>query len=36
MLLSFMKKNNFIITSENMDKNTNEREYTKTWKRLDS
>ena len=31
--IRFYKKNNFIITSENIDKNTNEIEYTMTWKR---
>ena len=34
--IRFYEKNNFIITSENIDKNTNEIEYTMTWKRLDS
>ena len=34
--ISFYEKNNFIIASENIDKNTNEIEYTVTWKRLDS
>ena len=29
--IKFYEKNNFIITSENMDKNTNEIEYTMTW-----
>lgn len=29
--IKFYKKNNFIITSENIDKNTNEIEYTMTW-----
>ena len=31
--ISFYEKNNFIIASENIDKNTNEIEYTMTWKR---
>lgn len=31
--IRFYKKNNFIITSENIDKNTSEIEYTMTWKR---
>ena len=31
--IKFYEKNNFIITSENIDKNTNEIEYTMTWKR---
>ena len=30
--IRFYEKNNFIITSENIDKNTNEIEYTMTWK----
>lgn len=29
--INFYKKNNFIITSESIDKNTNEIEYTMTW-----
>ena len=29
--ISFYKKNDFIITSENIDKNTNEIEYTMIW-----
>lgn len=29
--INFYKKNNFIITSENIDKNTDEIEYTMTW-----
>lgn len=29
--IKFYEKNNFIITSENIDKNTNEIEYTMTW-----
>ena len=29
--IKFYKKNNFIITSENIDKDTNEIEYTMTW-----
>lgn len=31
--IKFYEKNNFIITSENIDKNTNEIEYTMTWKK---
>ena len=31
--IKFYEKNNFIITSENMDKNTNEIEYTMTWRK---
>ena len=31
--IKFYEKNNFIITSENIDKNTNEIEYTMNWKR---
>ena len=31
--IRFYEKNNFIITSENMDKNTNEIEYTMTWRK---
>ena len=31
--IKFYEKNNFIITSENIDKETNEIEYTMTWKR---
>lgn len=31
--ISFYEKSNFIIASENIDKNTNEIEYTMTWKR---
>lgn len=31
--ISFYEKNNFIIVSENIDKNTNEIEYTMTWKK---
>lgn len=31
--ISFYEKNNFIIASENIDKNTNEIEYTMTWKK---
>lgn len=31
--INFYKKNDFIITSESIDKNTNEIEYTMTWKR---
>lgn len=31
--INFYKKNDFIITSENIDKDTNEIEYTMTWKR---
>ena len=31
--IMFYEKNNFIITSENIDKNTNEIEYTMNWKR---
>lgn len=30
---SFYEKNNFIIASENIDKSTNEIEYTMTWKK---
>lgn len=30
--ISFYKKNGFIITSENIDKDTDEIEYTMTWK----
>ena len=30
---NYNEKNNFIITSENMDKNTNEIEYTMTWRK---
>ena len=29
----FYEKNNFIITSKNIEKNTNEIEYIMTWKR---
>ena len=29
--IKFYEKNNFIITSENIDKDTNEIEYTMTW-----
>jgi len=29
--IKFYKKNHFVITSENIDKNTNEIEYTMTW-----
>ena len=29
--ISFYKKNGFVITSENIDKNTGEKEYTMTW-----
>lgn len=29
--INFYKKNGFMITSENIDKNTNEAEYTMTW-----
>ena len=29
--IKFYKKNNFVITSESIDKNTNEMEYTMTW-----
>lgn len=29
--IKFYEKNNFIITSKNIDKNTNEIEYTMTW-----
>lgn len=29
--IKFYKKNNFVITSESIDKNTNEIEYTMTW-----
>lgn len=29
--ISFYKKNNFMITSQNIDKDTNEIEYTMTW-----
>lgn len=31
--ISFYEKNNFIIASENIDKSTNEIEYTMTWKK---
>ncbi len=31
--INFYKKNDFIITSESIDKNTNEIEYTMTWNR---
>ena len=31
--IKFYEKNNFIIISENIDKNTNEIEYTMNWKR---
>lgn len=31
--IKFYEKNNFIIISENIDKNTNEVEYTMNWKR---
>ena len=31
--IKFYEKNNFIITSENIDKDTNEIKYTMTWKR---
>lgn len=31
--IKFYEKNNFRITSENIDKDTNEIEYTMTWKR---
>ena len=30
--IKFYEKNNFIIISENIDKNTNEIEYTMNWK----
>lgn len=30
--INFYKINNFVITSENIDENTNEVEYTMTWK----
>ncbi len=29
--INFYKKNDFVITNENIDKNTNEIEYTMTW-----
>ena len=32
--IKFYEKNNFIITGENIDENTNEIEYTMTWKKL--
>lgn len=31
--IKFYEKNNFVITSENIDKDTNEIEYIMTWKR---
>ena len=31
--IKFYEKNNFIITGENIDENTNEIEYTMTWKK---
>ena len=31
--INFYKKNDFVITSESVDKNTNEVEYTMTWNR---
>lgn len=31
--ISFYEKNNFIIANENIDKSTNEIEYTMTWKK---
>lgn len=31
--ISFYKKNGFIVENKNIDKNTNEIEYTMTWKR---
>lgn len=31
--ISFYKKNGFIVENESIDKNTNEMEYTMTWKR---
>lgn len=31
--INFYEKNNFIIASENIDKSTNEIEYTMTWKK---
>ena len=31
--INFYKKNDFVITNESIDKNTNEIEYTMTWNR---
>ena len=34
--INFYKKNNFIITKESIDKNTNESEYTMTWNSINN